>query len=492
MNEIKALLILASITVFFLILLEFLARKDFISKSLSRKLLHITTGFIVVASPFFINSFYLILSVGIAFSITNFWLIKKHLLKQINDSSTENFGIFYYPLSFLICVLLFWNVNKFLLSLSFLIFSIGDALAAIVGSSSKSKFYTFITKEPKTFNGVFSFIISSFILMWVMKFTLWVNFEFINYNTLEFAFIALIFSLIGGITEAISTKGTDNLSLPVILSVAGMIFFVKGIDLNNFILAFILASMISIFSIKMKFLDLGGTALTFLLALFFFGIGGWKWTLPILVFFVLSSLLSKIADRVNGKNVHQIFEKGSKRDYKQVLANGGVPLLICILSAIDPIHVDWYSVYLLAIAISTSDTWSTEFGTMFARNVYLITSFKKVEAGISGGISLIGTLGGVLGSIVIVLSSLFFVQLDLLQVFLILIFSLSGNLLDSLLGATLQVIYKCPVCGKLTEKKNHCETITSYSKGIKFIDNDIVNLASVFFISMVYFIFLIV
>jgi len=242
----------------------------------------------------------------------------------------------------------------------------------------------------------------------------------------------------------------------------------------------------------MRFLDFGGSAVTFLLALFIFGIGGWKWTVPILTFFILSSLLSKIAERLSGKDIASIFEKGSRRDYKQVLANGGVPLLIIVLSNLLELKIDWYSIYLLSIAIATADTWSTEFGTLFARNVYLITNFKKVTPGISGGISLIGTLGGVLGSIAIVMSSIFFVDLNFQIIISLALFALIGNLFDSLMGATIQVIYKCSICGKLTEKKIHCERETNYFKGIKAIDNDAVNFISVLFISLVYFLFLIV
>ncbi|MCR4416846.1 MAG: DUF92 domain-containing protein [Ignavibacteria bacterium] len=492
MNEFQSLLILAAITISLLILFEFLARKNVITKNLSRKLLHITTGFIVVYLPFVVQNFWLVVFVGIAFSISNFILIKKHLIKQINDTGTVNWGIFYYPLSFLICTLLFWNVNKFIISLSFLIFSIGDAFAALVGNYSSIKYLTRITKEPKTFNGVIAFVLSSFFLLWIVKVFLWEKLNFIDYNWLEFSFLALIFSLLGGITEAVSTKGTDNLSLPIILSSATMMFFVKGINLSSFVLAFVLAFLISIFSYKMKFLDLGGSAVTFLLAVFIFGIGGWKWTIPILTFFIFSSLLSKIAEKISKKDVSSIFEKGSQRDYKQVLANGGVPLLIIVLGNLVPLKIDWYSIYLLSIAIATADTWSTEFGTLFAKNVYLITNFRKVTPGISGGISFIGTLGGVLGSILIIFSAGFFIPLNL-KIFLSIVFyALLGNLFDSLMGATIQVIYKCSICGKLTEKKFHCSKETDYHKGIKFIDNDMVNLGSVFFISLVYFLFLIV
>ncbi len=492
MNEFKAILILASITIALIVLFEYLARKNIISSALSRKLLHVITGFIVVSVPFLIENFYLVMSIGIIFSFSNLVLIKKNLLKQINTSTGENLGIFYYPLSFLICVFLFWNINKYLLSLSFLIFSVSDAMAAIVGLSAKSKYQTKITNEPKTFNGLIAFLLSSFLLMWILRITVWNKFNFIQYDYLSFAFIAFIFSLVGGITEILSTKGSDNLFLPVILSTIGMVFFVAGIKISDFGLAFLLAFLISAFSIKMKFLDFGGSAVTFFLALFIFGIGGWKWTIPILTFFILSSLLSKLADKVNGETTQQIFEKGSKRDYKQVLANGGVPLLVCILSVIIPLNIDWYLIYLLAVSISTADTWSTEFGTLFARNVYMITSFKKVEAGISGGISVIGTVGGIIGSIVIVLSGLLFVQLTTNQVFWIVLFAFGGNFVDSLLGASLQVIYKCSKCGKLTEKKTHCNLETNYFKGIKFIDNHVVNFTTVLFISIVYFIFLIV
>ena len=492
MNEIKSLAILASITIFLLITFEVLARKNIINKSLSRKLLHITTGFIVVYAPFVLQSFWIVILVGIVFSVTNYFLIKKKLLKQINDTQTVNLGIFYYPLSFLICTLLFWNVNKYIISLSFLVFSIGDALAALIGNSATTKYFTRITKEPKTFNGALTFILSSFVLLWIVKFSFWKDLNFIDYDWLNFSFLALIFSLLGGITEAISTKGTDNLTLPIVLSSASMMFFVNGIDLSSFLFAFVLALLISIISYKLRFLDFGGSAVTFLLALFIFGLGGWKWTVPILTFFILSSLLSKLAERLSKKDVSSIFEKGSRRDYKQVLANGGVPLLVIVLSNLLQLEIDWYSIYLLSIAISTSDTWSTEFGTLFAKNVYLIMNFKKVNPGISGGISFIGTLGGILGSISIILSSLLFVDLNLQIIISLILFALIGNLVDSLMGATIQVIYKCSVCGKLTEKKIHCERETNYFKGIRFIDNDVVNFASVLFISLVYFIFLIV
>lgn len=146
-------------------------------------------------------------------------------------------------------------------------------MAAIVGLSAKSKYQTKITNEPKTFNGLIAFLLSSFLLMWILRITVWNKFNFIQYDYLSFAFIAFIFSLVGGITEILSTKGSDNLFLPVILSTIGMVFFVAGIKISDFGLAFLLAFLISAFSIKMKFLDFGGSAVTFFSCSVYF----WYW-----------------------------------------------------------------------------------------------------------------------------------------------------------------------------------------------------------------------
>jgi uncharacterized membrane protein len=56
---------------------------------------------------------------------------------------------------------------------------------------------------------------------------------------------------------------------------------------------------------------------------------------------------------------------------------------------------------------------------------------------------------------------------------------LSGSLFDSLLGATVQQIYYCPVCQKETEKKQHrCGTRTSFLRGWRWLNNDGVNFSA--------------
>jgi uncharacterized membrane protein len=51
-----------------------------------------------------------------------------------------------------------------------------------------------------------------------------------------------------------------------------------------------------------------------------------------------------------------------------------------------------------------------------------------------------------------------------------------GSTVDSLLGATLQAVYRCPRCGAETERRVHaCGATTALVRGHYWITNDIVN-----------------
>lgn len=131
--------------------------------------------------------------------------------------------------------------------------------------------------------------------------------------------------------------------------------------------------------------------------------------------------------------------------------------------------------------ISTADTWSTELGVLSKSKPRLITTFKSVEPGISGAISLVGTLGGLLGSSLILFTGLFFVQFNLNIILWLMVFSVIGNFLDSLMGATIQGQYQCQVCSKFTEKKCHCNQPTQIISGFRIVGNDSVNFFPIYF-----------
>jgi uncharacterized protein (TIGR00297 family) len=254
-------------------------------------------------------------------------------------------------------------------------------------------------------------------------------------------------------------------------------FAIIKFSITNFLFTIILSSLISILSFKFKFLNTGGTIAIFLLAMVIFGLGGWKWTVPILVFFLFSSLLSKLKGN-KPAIAEKYIEKSTPRNHIQVLANGGAGGILVILNYFFPLEL-FYVVFVSSIAAVCADTWSTEIGTFKQAATVNILSFKKIQQGMSGGISFPGTIGGVLGASIIAFSSLLWLGLKHINYVIFIIFAgIIGNLFDSILGASLQAKYKCNICSIITEKSFHCGQNSLLIKGFNIINNDVVNFAT--------------
>lgn len=229
---------------------------------------------------------------------------------------------------------------------------------------------------------------------------------------------------------------------------------------------------LAITSYASKLLTLSGAVAAFVLAAVIFGVGGWKWTVPIFTFFTLSSLLSRVGGGRKARFA-SVFEKTSRRDHGQVLANGGVAGFLALWQLAFPV-ADFYPMYLGAVAAVTADTWGTEVGLLTKGKTISIASFKTVDQGMSGGISVVGISAGMLGACVIAASAFFWLK-DVRVLIFVAAAGFAASLIDSVLGATIQAEYECTVCGRSTERKEHCGMPAKLVKGYPSFDNDAVN-----------------
>ena len=129
------------------------------------------------------------------------------------------------------------------------------------------------------------------------------------------------------------------------------------------------------------------------------------------------------------------------------------------------------------MAESLSDSLASDIGVLSKRPPINILTFKKSIKGLSGNISLLGICLSLIGSLII--SSIFYIFYHQFSSFLaILLSGFLGTIVDSVLGSTIQVKYKCQKCLQITEREEHCQIKTKYYKGFKFINNDCVNFLS--------------
>ncbi|PJH75823.1 MAG: DUF92 domain-containing protein, partial [Anaerolineae bacterium CG_4_9_14_0_8_um_filter_58_9] len=136
-----------------------------------------------------------------------------------------------------------------------------------------------------------------------------------------------------------------------------------------------------------------------------------------------------------------------------------------------------------SMAAVNADTWATELGVLNPVPPRLITNGKSVDRGTSGAISFYGTLSSLAGAALIgILAAILdpHSRSSLITRFLLITLAgITGALFDSLLGASVQAIYRCPRCDKETEHHpvHTCGAETAQVRGWKWLDNDIVNLA---------------
>ncbi len=165
---------------------------------------------------------------------------------------------------------------------------------------------------------------------------------------------------------------------------------------------------------------------------------GWRGLLLLLAFLVSGSLLTR---------------GGGRRNARQVLANGGVAAVAALLGS--------WPAFAGAVAAAAADTWATEIGEHSPTPPRLITSGAPVPLGANGGVTLLGTAGGVAGAAVIAGLTYALAPRGTAPglthpggfAVVVAVAGVLGMLFDSLLGATVQ------------------------GPGDKWLDNDAVNLA---------------
>src|SRR5690349_17326779 len=198
----------------------------------------------------------------------------------------------------------------------------------------------------------------------------------------------------------------------------------------------ILAILVAFAAYHTRSLNKSGALAATLVGTIIFGIGGWRWAVLLLTFFITSSGLSR-AFRKRKVGLSEKFSKGHERDAGQVFGNGGVAMFFAALHAIYPDSLIPWIGFAASLAAVNADTWATELGVLNPSPPRMITNLRqRVEKGTSGGISLFGILASLSGAVVIALPAvLLSPTLKPTYFFFITVAGLAGSLFDSFLGA---------------------------------------------------------
>lgn len=201
------LIVISVYIVIIMLASKFLTKKG---EEISRKFVHIMLSNIWFLYLIFLDSVIFASILPIAFVIINTLSYKFKIFKTIEREENDGFGTIYYAVSVLLISIFTFLIKNPLIGLpGVLIMGYGDGFAAVLGQKIKSKKYKIGNSVKSVFGSFTMFIISLFITLIVFKI---LNIEY-------FAFKALGVSIVATILEAISIKGTDNLTVPIIITI---------------------------------------------------------------------------------------------------------------------------------------------------------------------------------------------------------------------------------------------------------------------------------
>jgi uncharacterized protein (TIGR00297 family) len=240
--------------------------------------------------------------------------------------------------------------------------------------------------------------------------------------------------------------------------------------LTNFDIGAVAASAIAIAAFRVRSLDAGGAIAAAIVGTVTFGALGLPGAGVLLAFFITSVALSRVGKARKAQILVDVGKTGP-RDAAQVFANGGIAAVCALLSLWEGPR--FVVAFAGAFAAAAADTWATEIGALARGTPRSILTFKPIATGLSGGVSLQGTLAEIGGALLIAAVALALVPHSFLAVAL---GGIAGATADSLLGASLQSLRWCPGCKRLTEREPHvCGANTTPVRGLSWFGNDTTN-----------------
>lgn len=205
------------------------------------------------------------------------------------------------------------------------------------------------------------------------------------------------------------------------------------------VIVLVLCAALSALSWKLGLLTADGSLASFGVGMVLGVFGGIGWLLLLVLFALIGFLVTRYKMDLKIRNGVQEGKKG-ERNYRNVLANGAVPMAIAILTFLAGLEGELPAlIYMSAVCVAAADTTASELGVLSDRT-YMITTFRRVPTGVDGGVSLYGTAWAIAASAFAALVG-WVVIIGTVPSFLVLIpisMGVLGCFIDSVIGATLE------------------------------------------------------
>jgi len=433
------------------------------SSETCRKFVHIMVSNWIILALFVIEQTWAVLIVPASFVVLNYLSYRKGIFKGIEREEDNTPGTVWYAVTLLVLSAVGWSLGvPWVAACGILAMGYGDGFAALVGKRWGRRWFP-APYSGKSLEGSLTVFVFSVLSIGVV--------------CLIFApEIALPAAFVGGVAatgaELYSSRGLDNLSLP--LAVGAVVLLMLYFPASVWVLIyFALTLLILGAAFYKRALSASGLHVGTVVGTLLYAFGGWLSYAALVVFFLAGTLVSRLG-KAKKEDAYSLHRRGGPRGAVQVLANAGPGLLLAVGYLLSGQQLFLLAV-LAGFSAAAADTFSSEIGMLSKTQPISILTFRKVERGLSGGVTPLGLCGGVLGALIIALLALPLFGPG--GAVIVLLCGVLGSLLDSVIGAALQAKYRLPQ-GGLTERHVIGGTPLPLARGLAWVNNDLVNFVS--------------
>ena len=428
--------------------IEFSIRRAWLPFFLGRKLLHVlaigTTAWIIDLSQESLSLGLILVAIGVLLMVVllNFkWWLQQEF----------SYGIALFPIS--LGGLLVLGVSASYIATAAWVLALSDASAGLVGRRWGAPKLNFLS-ESKSYQGAFAFFATASIVMAV------------RFPDLHLGWWLLL-SLIPTLTELFSWRGSDNFFLPIFT--VGWIQLVLQSPFIGSWIGVLVGGVIVLFLVwfvrSRNWLDQTGSLAALWIAAILWMSGGWKALSAPVFLLVVGSITGKLI-RPN--------HASEKRSAQQVFSNGLFGVVLYMLYGLTG-QFHWLLLAWGSFAISVCDTISSEVGVAVGGRTYNVVTLRSMQPGLSGGISLAGTAGGLAALLLLVLFLGVILPVSPIQLLWVLSTGLIGMLVDSILGSKWQALWRQGEALSEVSSNSPQEVLV---KGLPWLDNHWVNFLS--------------
>ena len=428
--------------------IEFSIRRAWLPFFLGRKLLHVlaigTTAWIIDLSQESLSLGLILVAIGVLLMVVllNFkWWLQQEF----------SYGIALFPIS--LGGLLVLGVSASWIATAAWVLALSDASAGLVGRRWGAPKLNFLS-ESKSYQGAFTFFATASIVMAV------------RFPDLHLGWWLLL-SMIPTLTELFSWRGSDNFFLPIFT--VGWIQLVLQSPFIGSWIGVLVGGVIVLFLVwfvrSRNWLDQTGSLAALWIAAILWMSGGWKALSAPVFLLVVGSITGKLI-RPN--------HASEKRSAQQVFSNGLLGVVLYMLYGMTG-QFHWLLLAWGSFAISVCDTISSEVGVAVGGRTYNAVTLRSMQPGLSGGISLAGTAGGLAALLLLVLFLGVILPVSPIQLLWVLSTGLIGMLVDSILGSKWQALWRQGEAWSEVSSSSPQEVLV---KGLPWLDNHWVNFLS--------------